>query len=323
MPPRRPCASFAVSLRLSGSLRYENAMRFDVTDLRLFVSVAEAGSITHGAASVNMALGAASARIRGMEEVAGVSLLNRERLGVTTTPAGRALLQHGRIVLQQLARMRGELDEFAHGLKGHLRLFSNTNALAEFLPAALSSFLMDNPGVNIDLQEHLSDHIVRSVAEGIADIGIVAGSVDVAALETFPFREDTLVVVVPRMHPLAARRRLAFADTLDYDFIGMSEGAALQDFLAGHAARIGRRLRLRVQLRSFDGICRMVESRAGIAIVPASAAKRLRRIMAIRIIALDDAWAQRRMAICVRSLPELPAHAARLVEYLRQKPNVP
>ncbi|WP_141059762.1 LysR substrate-binding domain-containing protein [Brucella melitensis] len=293
-------------------------MRFDVTDLRLFVSIAETGSITHGAATVNMALGAASARVRGMEELAGVALLNRERLGVSITPAGRALLQHGRIVLQQLGRMHSELDEFAHGLKGHVRLFSNTNALAEFLPVALSSFLMDNPGVNIDLQEHLSDEIVRSVVEGIADIGIVAGTVDVASLETFPFREDYLVVVVPQGHPFARRRRIAFKDTLDYDFIGLSQGAALQNFLSAHAMRMGQRLRLRVQLRSFDSICQMVESRAGIAIVPASAAKRLRRIMAIRIIALDDAWALRRLTICVRSLQDLPAHAARLVEHLRQ-----
>lgn len=293
-------------------------MRFDVTDLKLFVSIAEAGSITHGAAKANMALGAASARIRGMEELAGIPLLTRERLGVTITPAGRALLQHSRIVLQQLGRMHSELDEFAHGLKGHLRLYSNTNALAEFLPAALSTFLKDYPGINIDLQEHVSDFIVRSVAEGIADIGIVAGSVDVASLETFPFREDTLVVVVPREHDLARHRRVWFRDTLDYDFIGLSDGAALQDFLVGHAAQAGRRLRLRIQLRSFDGICRMVESRAGIAIVPASAALRLRRIMAIRIIPLQDAWALRRLTVCVRSLAELPAHAARLVEHLRE-----
>lgn len=293
-------------------------MRFDVTDLKLFVAIAEAGSITRGAVLANMALGAASARVRGMEEQAAVALLKRERLGVTLTPAGRALLQHGRIVLQQLGRMHGELDEFAQGLKGHVRLFSNTNALAEFLPTALSAFLMDNPGVNVDLQEHLSDEIVRSVAEGIADIGIVAPSVDFASLETFPFREDHLVVVVPRDHALAGRRRVSFAETLDNDFIGLSEGAALQDFLRSQASRMGRRLRLRVQLRGFDGICRMVESGVGIGIVPNSSARRLCRVMAIRIVPLNDTWALRRLAICVRSHAELPGHARRLVEHLRR-----
>jgi len=293
-------------------------MRFDVTDLKLFVRVVDAGSITQGAARTNMALGAASARVRGMEEQLGVPLLVRERLGVKATPAGRALVQHGRMILQQFGRMHGELEEYAHGLKGHVRLFSNTNALAEFLPAALSAFLRANPGVNVDLQEHLSDRIVRSVAEGIADVGIIAGTVDVSGVEIFPFREDRLVVVVPRGHALAGRRRLPFEDILDHDFIGLEEGAALQDFLSEHARRKGKRLRLRIQLRGFDGICRMVESGAGLGIVPETAARRFRRSMVIHVIPLADPWAVRRLVICVRHLAELPAHARRLVEHLRQ-----
>lgn len=296
----------------------EGIVRFDVTDLKLFVRVVEAGSITQGAAQANMALGAASARVRGMEDQVGVTLLIRDRLGVRTTPAGRALVQHARIVLQQLGRMHGELDEYARGLKGHVRLFSNTNALAEFLPEALSAFLRANPGVNVDLQEHLSDGIVASVAEGIADVGIVAGTVDLSSVESFPFRQDRLVVVVPRRHVLAERRRVKFDALLDQDFIGLSDGAALQDFLAEHAARRGKRLRLRTQLRGFDGICRMVESQAGIGVVPEMAARRLRRVMAIKIIQLEDAWALRRLSICVRSLDELPPPARRLVEHLRQ-----
>src|SRR5262249_3104352 len=160
-----------------------------------------------------------------------------------------------------------------------------------FLPEALSSFLMNNPGISIDLQEHLSDYIVSSVAEGIADVGVVAATVDISSVETFPFREDRLVVVVPRDHILARRRQVRFEETLDSDFIGLSDGAGVQEFLDGPARRMGRRLRLRIQLRSFDGVVRMVESRAGIGIVPQSAARRLRRIMAIKILQLEDDWA--------------------------------
>ncbi|RYC29119.1 LysR family transcriptional regulator [Lichenibacterium minor] len=292
-------------------------MRFDVTDLRLFVQVADAGSITKGAAAANIALGAASARVRGMEEQLGIPLLVRDRSGVVPTPAGRALLRHGRSILQQCDRMHGELEEYAKGLKGHVRLFSNTNALTEFLPTALSSFLRANPGVNVDVQEHLSDQIVRGIREGMADIGIVAGTVDLSAVETFPFRQDRLVVVTPRSHALGQRRRIPFEHILDDDFIGLETGAALQDFLADHARRLGRRLRLRIQLRGFDGICRMVESGAGIAVLPESAARRYKRSMAIRVVELEDGWASRKLVICVRRVDDLPVHARRLVEELR------
>ncbi|MCY1081573.1 LysR substrate-binding domain-containing protein [Archangium lansingense] len=292
-------------------------MRFDLTDLRLFLHVAEAGSITGGAQRSHLALASASARIRGMEDALGVPLLERERRGVRPTPAGRALVHHARTVLEQLERMRGELGEYAHGLKGHVRLLSNTSALTEFLPEALSSFLTDHPNINIDLEERLSYEIVQAVAEGRADIGIVSDSVDLEGLETFPFRLDQLVVVTARAHPLAARRELRFVEVLDQDFVGLASGSALQDYLAEHAARSGRRLKLRVRLRSFDAICRMVERDIGIGVVPATAARRYQKSMAIRGLRLTDSWARRQLTLCVRRFAELPGHAQQLVQHLR------
>lgn len=291
-------------------------MRFDLTDLRLFLHVAEAGSITGGAARTHLALASASARIRGMEEALGVPLLERERRGVRPTPAGRTLVHHARTVLEQLERMRGELGEYAHGLKGHVRLMANTSAMTEFLPEALSAFLADHPNVNVDLEERLSYDIVRAVAEGLADVGIVSDSVELAGLETFPFRMDRLVLVTARAHPLAAHRELRFAEVLDHEFIGLATGSALQDYLSEHAARAGRRLKFRVRLRSFDAICRLVERGIGIGVVPETAARRCQKSMAIRGLRLTDAWAQRRLTLCVRRFAELPVHAQQLVQRL-------
>ena len=165
-------------------------MRFDLTDLRLFLHVVEAGSITHGAERMNLAIAAASTRIRNMEATLGTPLLHRERQGVRPTEAGRTLLHHARMLLQQADRMRGDLAEYADGLRGQVRLMSNTNALTEFLPEPLSAFLAAHPQVNIDLEERLSDEIVAAVAEGTADVGIVAGTVAVTGLrETAGFRD--------------------------------------------------------------------------------------------------------------------------------------
>jgi DNA-binding transcriptional LysR family regulator len=292
-------------------------MRFDLADLSLFRDVVEAGSITRGAERAHLALAAASTRIRNMEEAIGAALLLRGRQGVAPTQAGRTLLQHARTMLLQAERLREDLSAYAGRLGGQIRMLSNTNALTEFLPEALSSFLSAHPNVSVDLEERLSDEIVGLIAEGVADLGIVAGTVDVGSLETYPFRRDRFVLVVARDHPLAKRARIGFAQVLDRDFVGLDRASALQRFLADKAARIGRPLRLRVQLRSFDAVCRLVECNVGIGIVPETTARRAARAMGIVAVTLTDPWAVRDLTICVRGIGELPPVTRQLVEHLR------
>ncbi|MDB5446365.1 MAG: transcriptional regulator, LysR family, partial [Phenylobacterium sp.] len=289
-------------------------MRFDLTDLKLFCEVVDAGSITAGAEKSALALGAASTRIRGMEEALGARLLTRSRQGVTPTEAGRTLLRHARAILAQSARLREDLGAYAGGLSGEVRLLANTNALAEFLPEALSSFLARHPHVSVDLEERLSDEIVGLIAEGVGDVGIVAGTVDMGALQTFPFRSDRFVVVTSADHPLAARDSVAFAEVLAHDFVSLERSSSLQRFLAAKAAREGRPLRLRVQLRSFDGVCRLVECGVGVGVVPKTTAARAVKTMALGVVELTDDWALRELRICVRNLDDLGLYARELVE---------
>ncbi len=292
-------------------------MPFDLADLSLFRHVIEAGSITHGAERAHLALAAASTRIRNMEEALGVVLLRRGRQGVTPTQAGRTLLQHARAILRQAERLHEDLGAYGGGLAGQIRVLSNTNALTEFLPEALSSFLAAHPNVSVDLEERLSDEIVGLIAEGVADLGIVAGTVDAGALETYPFRRDRFVLVVARSNPLGQRDKIGFEEVLDHDFVGLDRASALQRFLAGKAVRIGRPLRLRVQLRSFDAVCRLVECNVGIGIVPETTARRVAKTMAIAAVPLTDSWAVRELTICIRDMKELPLYARQLVEHLR------
>lgn len=292
-------------------------MRFDLTDLSLFRHIVEAGSITHGAARAHLALGAASTRIRNMEDTLGASLLTRGRQGVRPTQAGRTLLQHARTILAQAEILREDLGVYADGLTGQVRVLSNTNALTEFLPDTLSSFLATHRHVSIDLEERLSDEIVDLVAEGVADIGIIAGTVDAGRLTTYPFRSDRFVLVVAPEHPLAEQSKIGFADVLDYDFVGLDRASALQRFLAGKASRIGRPLRLRVQLRSFDAVCRLVEANVGVGIVPETTARRAAKSSSIKVVELADAWAPRDLTICVRDFDALPPYAQQLVNHMR------
>jgi molybdate transport repressor ModE-like protein len=296
----------------------KTSMRFDLVDLRLFRYVVEAGNITNGAARAGMALASASERIRLMEESLGAPLLERHRRGVRATPAGAALVHHAQLVTQQLERMRGELSEYADGFRGRVRLFANTTASAEFLPARLAGFLSQHPLIDIELEEHSSRDIVRAVAGNLAEIGIVGDEVNPAKeLQTFPFAEDRLVLIAPRDHAVSKQQSIEFRDSLAYDHIGLPAGNALQDQMEDHAVRAGRRLRLRVRLPGFEAVCHVVGRGIGVAVVPATTARRYQRSAALRIIPLIDTWAPRRLTICVRSLAALPAHGQKLVEHLR------
>ena len=216
-----------------------------------------------------------------------------------------------------MEHLRGSLHEHARGgLRGHVRLLSNTAALEEHLPDALASWLAANPGVELELEERPSHEVAQAVAQGRADAGVLSDRAGVEGLEAYPFRLDRLVLVVPHGHALAGRRLVAFADAVDEDFVGLARGSALAEHLAWQAARLGRSLRFRVRLRGFDAICPMVERGVGVAVVPEAAARRCRRSLRIGTVRLSDDWALRRLAVCVRRLDRLPAHARRLVEHL-------
>jgi len=291
-------------------------MRFDLVDLRLFLHVADSASITHGAERAHLALASASARIRGMEETLGVDLLKRGRRGVELTPAGQCLLDHARIVTQQVEAMHGDLGAFARGLSGSVHVLSNTAAFSEHLPRTLASFLKANPSITVDLEERESTSIAEAIAAGAADIGIATDVVVPENVRAHAYREDRLVLVVPRNDALAARRRVRFEEVIDRPFVGLMRQSALQRHLAGHAARLGKSMRLRVGVGGFDEICRMVERGVGIAVIPEAAARRCRRTMAIATVALAEPWALRRLVICTRSNSRLSAPAARLLEHL-------
>jgi DNA-binding transcriptional LysR family regulator len=257
--------------------------------------------------------------MKGMEEMLGTALLERHRRGVRPTPAGHALFHHSQLVLAQMERLRGDLREHARGgVRGHIRLISNTTALEEYLPDVLAGWLATNPGVDIALEERLSYEIAPAIAQGHADIGVLvpADSAGIEGLETFPFRIDRLVVIVPRGHALEERRNVAFVDLLDEEFVGLVAGSALAEHLAWQSTRLGRSLNPRIRLRGLDAVCRMVESRVGIAVVPETAATRCRRTMALSTLELTDTWAVRQLIVCVRRKEALPAHTRRLVEHL-------
>ncbi|AWB33262.1 LysR substrate-binding domain-containing protein [Orrella marina] len=292
------------------------ASHFDLTDLQLIVNIGDASSLTRGAEKSHLSLPAASNRVKNLEEHFGTRLFNRNSQGVTLTPSGEAFLRHARKVLQQIDQLRGDIHEYSRGIKGQVRIFANTTAMTEFMPAVLSRYLASHEDVNVNLRERLSYLVAKGVADGSADIGIVAGQPAANGIEYLPYRKDRLILVTHPDHPLSELEEVSFADTLEYDYVGLSEWSAIHAFLLQAAENIGFPLKFRVEVASFEAVCRMIEARVGIGVVPERAARRYARNMDIRLVRISDGWAERKLHICVRDLEALPAFARDLVDLL-------
>ena len=295
-------------------------MRFDWTDLQLFVAACDAGSMTAAAERSHLTLAAASARLRGMEDQAGIALLRRHSRGVKPTPAGEALLRHAHAVLAQMAQLRGELALHGRGALGTIHLMCNTSALVQHLPPLLAKFLQQHPAINTVVEESASPLTVQAVRQCATDIGIASDAEDMTGLQTAFFCKDPLVLLLPRGHALARGRSLSFAQALDLDLIGYSISSALQTYLSLQAAHLGKPMRLRANLGSFDAICTLVGQGIGAAVVPAAVLRESgdRRVT---VRPLSDAWAKRSLVVC--ALPDLAEGkpAGRLLRFLTTAPG--
>lgn len=293
----------------------------DLKSLRLLVAVCDHQNIKDAAEQEHIEPSAISKRISQLESTLKTRLLVRGRRGVQPTPAGQALLEHARNLLFTVERMHADVASFNHGIKGHVRLVGSASAIAESLLDDLAAFMREesNRNIQVDIEERFSKDVVRAVSDGGASLGVCWDSVDFQALEHRPYREDELVLAVNVNHALAGRASIRFDQTLDHEHVGLQPATAVYSMLHREAARSGRVLNYRVVVSSFDAALRVVEADLGISVIPRQIAMRHLQEKRLHVVALTDAWARRRFAVCFRDKAALQPAASRLLEFLVSK----
>lgn len=292
-------------------------MNLDTTDLRLISLIAQEGSLTKAAARVHLSLSAVSTRMKLLEDRFGFRILYREPSGVRMTQAGGALVSRARRVLDEMRTLEAELAHFSSELRGHIRVFANTTAATEVLPGIARLYLGLHPNINVDIHEQMNDEIVHAVIDGVADVGVVAGSVPPRGLEVSHFATDRLVLVTPLLHPLAQQAAVRFAATFGHDHVMFRQGSTLQAFLDGIARSSGTELNVRTHVQDFESLVRMVEAGIGVGVIPESAARRHARNLKIRLVALEDDWCIRQRYVIVRQTRQLAQYVRDFVDLIR------
>jgi len=293
--------------------------RLDPTSLRVYLATVETGTIAAAAEREHLAAAAISKRISELEAELGCALLSRTNKGVEPTEAGAALVHLARRALHELDGVYRQMREYAGGMRGQVRVFANISAISQFLPDELQAFRVRHPEIRVQLEEKISTVITRAVAENEADIGIYASTVQGRDLEVFDYHADRLVLIARADHPLAGHEELAFADTLDHDYVGLHTGSAINMLLLRAASECDRALNFSMQVTSYDALCLMVHSGLGVGVLPRRVARRHVRTLGLRAVRLAEPWAERELKLCVRSYAALAPAARLMVDHLRSQ----
>jgi DNA-binding transcriptional LysR family regulator len=291
-------------------------MRADLVTLGLFILVVEETSLAKAADRAHLAPSAISKRLADLELDLGVKLFERKPTGMFPTTAGMALLHHARRIMHNITELEGELRDFAGGVRGTIRVRANSTGMVRYLPEDLKTFVSRYPQVRVEIEESTTPETFRAVADNIADIGIYGDVVVPTDLTSLPYRHERLVLIVPGHHDLAARADVGFRDTASYEFIGTRRGSSIDTVVARAATSIGVSLRMTIRTAGFDSICRMVDAGLGIAVIPESVTMLYANSLRLKVLRLDEDWAERWLMLCIRNRETLSPAATAFLAHL-------
>ncbi len=293
-------------------------LRHDLTSLRLFVSICETQSLSRAAERMNMALSAASRRLHMLEDEVGGQLVKRMSHGLEMTTAGVSVLRYAQVVLRLADQLASNMEDYRSGARGRVRVFASSSALVQRLAADLAAFMREHPDIRIDLEERPSTDTLEALRRNLADLGVVVRGASAAGMVSHPYATDRLAVAVNTSHRLASQVSVTLADILDEDFVALDVATAVHRLIDEKVRELGRIMKLRVQVRSFEVMCHMVEQGLGIGILPETALRPLAKALDIRMVVLDEPWAVRNLDLVFSAEGEPSTACLRLIEMLRR-----
>ena len=296
-----------------------NPQRIDFLSLRLLLAVAQTGSITRAAAQCHLALAAASARLKDLEQKLSVRLLERFARGARLTEAGELVVIRARAIERELSQLQLELNDHRQAVTGHIRVVANMSSIAAVLPEDLTEFLKSHPGVRIDLSEHTSREIQSLLTEGRADIGILTSAVFHPALRSDDYYVDEIVATVPNKAPWTRIKTMGPEMLLAQELIILQEGGAISEWLYDLARMYGQSLKVRVKAKGFDALAQLVSAGLGVTVLPKVVAARFSRLLKLKTLPITGVDSQRTISICTIAGGAASPAARDLYEFLRQR----
>jgi DNA-binding transcriptional LysR family regulator len=289
---------------------------FDSVSLKVFVSVCEEKSIEVASRKEGMVRSAVSKRISAMEEIIGTRLLDRRQRGVEVTPAGEALARYARDILRSMERINTDVRLYSSDIQGNIKIACAMSGVGRDLMQDIACFLRQHDKVHVSAVDMQIADVVHAVNEHRVDFGLCIEGSHTRYLNCIPYRSENLHLVVPIGHRLAGRASTRVSEILDYDVVDIVagfQGSVVSSRLRKEAAAVGKDLRSRIQVGTFDAAFHAVTHGLGVTVTPAGLADHHAGLVEVPI---EDSWTHRRLVICTEDPPELSDQARLLINSL-------
>lgn len=291
-------------------------MDLNLREIRAFVTVAQTGSFTRAADKLNLSQPALTVQIRRLEETVGARLFDRNSRTVALTSVGRELLP---VLQKSLADMQRVLDDaraLGDGSRGTVRIACLPSFAAGRLPVLIRDFRHDAPQATFEIRDVVASMVNQLVRAGEFDLGVTGGEVRDPELEVLHHAEDRLIVVCPRRHPLARKRRITAPDLAGYPLVLTAAGTSVRAIVDEAFEEAGHALELACEPTYMMTAVAMVRAGLGITILPGSAPE-IRAEPELIGRPIDDRRFVRPIALIKKRARTLPPVALSFAEALR------
>ena len=241
-------------------------MHITLRQMRLFLALAETGSVTAAARLLHVTQPTATMQLQKIAESVGLPLFEVISKKVYLTEAGRELAQSARTIASEWEAFDQKMDALRGLTRGRLRVALVSTA-KYFVPRLLGAFCEQHPDIEIALEALNRSGVVNRLRENLDDIYIMSMPPADMDVETHVFMPNPLVVIVASTHPLVQQKSIALSELAGMRFILRESGSgtrmAVDSFFKNHQFKPN----LRLELGSNEAVKEAVAGNLGIAVL--------------------------------------------------------
>ena len=276
---------------------------FTLQQLRILKAIASEKSFTRAADILFVSQPSLSKQIKALENRLNISLINRENNTVSLTEAGKLFLDYAERILALCEESCRALNDLKTGDRGNLTVGASQTIGTYLMPRVLALFAQNYPQMNIKVQVDPTRIIAKNVMDKEIDIAVVGGNVPEELqknLEIEDFVNDELILIIPKSHPFALRKKINKEDLYHLNFITLNSNSTIRKLIDNILIQNNIRTKqfhIIMQLNSIEAIKTAVSLGLGAAFISSSAIEKEIELETIEIVTIENIKITRTLSI--------------------------